>query len=234
MIYVLVTLVLCLLYNYLLFRLLGKWRFRVTLGLLLAGAVLCVVSWYAMEGLPMLIVMSAGGVMSVCMVGCLLNHIEEWQQLRRARQLAALPARKLKSCSDVFMLSREDMLQNFRELAAKDELAVCSPESHYLAWNDEQGSDIRLHLLSDEDWLGLLYVTDGELRDSEIKAACEKAGLRCPREALGMAPSGLVICRSGQLTITPASQKKYFDSLRKEVLAPRAEFSTWLSEYCDE
>lgn len=126
------------------------------------------------------------------------------------------------------------MLQNFQELAAKDELTVCSPESHYLAWNDEQGSDIRLHLLSDEDWLGLLYVTDGELRDSEIKAACEKAGLRCPREALGMVPSGLVICRSGQLTIIPASQKKYFDSLRKEVFAPRDEFSTWLSEYCDE
>ena len=49
-----------------------------------------------------------------------------------------------------------------------------------------------------------------------------------------MAPSGLAICRGGELRITPASQKKRFDELRERVLAPREEFVSWLRGYAEE
>lgn len=226
--------VLCLIYNFLVFRHLGRRRFRITLGLCLAGIAAVVGSSFFMEGVTLFLVSSCGLVVAVFMAGCLLNHVEDWKKLRRSDLLATLPARRLKSAEDIFSLSREDMLANFRELAAVDNLAVYAPEKQFLAWNDAQGLDIRIRLLPDEDWIGLLYLTDFELRDSEIKAACKKSGVDCPPDFLGVAPSGLVICRKGKLIITPAAQKEGFSELRRSVLASRAEFITMLRDYAEE
>lgn len=233
MIYILLTFVICLAYQFILFRHLGKWRFHVSLGLSVVGGVVVVVGWFCMEGFPAFLAGGMGAVLSICMAACVLNHAEDWRKLRHARQLALLPPRKLKSATDIFSLSREEMLDNFRELAEKDELANYDPAHHFLAWNDAQGSDIRIHLLPEGDWLGLLYCTDYELRDSEIRAICERGGVTCPGEVYGMAPSGLAVCHGGQLTITPATHKKHFDLLRESVLAPRELFAEWLRDYAE-
>lgn len=231
--YLLITVAICLIYNTFLFRYLGRWRFHITLGMSLAGVAVLGISELYLEGYAWFVACFIGFVLCVGMALCLLNHAEDWKKLRCARRLATLPARRLKSVEDTFSLSRRDMLDNFRELAAEDNMANYAPEQNFLAWNDEQGLDIRIRLLPGEDWVGLLYLTDYELRDSEIKAACRKVGVPCQPELLGMAPSGLVICRDGRLTITPAAQKKGFDELCERVLAPRHEFSAWLREYTE-
>ena len=233
MIYIILSPVLCFIYNKLIFPRLGKWRFHLTLALALLGAAALGIS-FMLEGFLMFQVQIIGMVVC-CMLGLnLFLSLEEWQQLRRQQQIASLPARNQKTATDTFSLCREDMQANFRELAAKDELATCDPEHDFLAWNDAQGSDIRIHLLPGDDWVALLYFTSYELRDSEIKAACEKAGVPCPKALLGMAPSGLVTCRGGELRSTPASQKKRFEELRERVLAPREKFTTWLRDYSEE
>lgn len=175
-----------------------------------------------------------GLTLFIFMSSCILNHADEWKNSRHIHQLATLPARKLKRATGTFDLCRDDMQANFRELAAKDELATYEPDNQFLAWNDAQGLDIHIQLLPGEDWIGLLYCSDQELRDSEIKAACEKAGIPCPRKLLGTAPSGIITCRNGELAITPATQKKYFDELRLRPLAPRKEFADWLNDYFEE
>ncbi len=231
--YILLTPVLCIIYNKLIFPRLGNWRFHVSLVLALLGAAALGIS-YMLEGFHMFQV-SLIGLVVCCMLGLnLIFHLEDWQQLRRQQQIATQPARNQKTATDTFTLCREDMLANFRELAAKHELATYDLKHEFLAWNDAQGSDIRIHLLPGDDWVALLYLTPYELRDSEIKAACEKAGVPCPKALLGMAPSGLAIFRGGELRITPASQKKRFDELRERVLAPREEFVSWLRDYTEE
>ena len=233
MLYIILTPVLCVIYNKLIFPRLGKWRFHLTLALALLGAASLGIS-FMLEGFLMFQV-ELIGLIACCMLGLnIIVNLEEWQQLRHQQQIASLPARNQKTATDTFSLCREDMQANFRELAAKDELATYDPEHDFLAWNDAQGSDIRIHLLPGDDWVALLYLTAYELRDSEIKAACEKAGVPCPKALLGMAPSGLVTCRSGELRITPASQKKRFEELRTQVLAPREKFTTWLRDYSEE
>lgn len=69
---------------------------------------------------------------------------------------------------------------------------------------------------------------------AEKKAACKKGGITCPPELLGKAPSGLVTYCGGQLSITPAAQKKYIDELRRTVLAERDVFTAWLPDYIEE
>ena len=233
MIYIILSPVLCFIYNKLIFPRLGKWRFHLTLALALLGAAALGIS-FMLEGFLMFQVQLIGLIVCVMLGLNIIFHLEDWQQLRRQQQIASLPARNQKTATDTFSLCREDMQANFRELAAKDELATYDPEHDFLAWNDAQGSDIRIHLLPGDDWVALLYLTTYELRDSEIKAACEKAGVPCPKALLGMAPSGLVTCRSGELRITPASQKKRFEELRERVLAPREKFTTWLRDYSEE
>ena len=233
MLYIFLTPVLCIIYTNLIFSRLGKWRFHVSLVLAMLGAAALGIS-FLLEGFLMFQVGIIGLVVCAMLGLNLVFHLEEWQQLRRQQQIATLPARNQKTSTDTFNLCREDMLANFHELADKDERATFDPEHDFLAWNDAQGSDIRIHLLPGDDWVALLYLTPYELRDSEIKAACEKAGVPCPKALLGMAPSGMVSCRGGELRITPASQKKRFDELRESVLAPREEFTTWLSDYTEE
>lgn len=75
---------LCLIYHFLVFRHLGRLRFRITLGLCLAGIAAVVASSFFMEGVPLLLLSSCGLVVAVFMVGCLLNHAEDWKKLRRA------------------------------------------------------------------------------------------------------------------------------------------------------
>lgn len=233
MLYILLTPVLCFIYNKLIFPRLGKWRFLLSLVLALLGAAALGIGCM-LEGFLMFQVQLIGLVVC-CMLGLdIVFHLEDWQQLRRQQQIASLPARNQKTATDSFTLCREDMLANFRELAARDKLATCDMEHEFLAWNDAQGSDIRIHLLPGDDWVAMLYLTPYELRDSEIKAACEKAGIPCPRALLGMAPSGVATCRNGALRLIPASQKKHFDKLRDSVLAPREQFATWLGDYTEE
>ena len=234
MIYILITLILCLIYNYFLFKHLGKLRFYITLALCALGVTTTAIGWFVLNGFPMVLAVGIGLTMALSMAGCILNHAEEWKQLRHARQMSTLPARKLKSVTESFSLCRRDMLSNFRELAAKDDLTTFTPEDNFLAWKDAQELDIRIHLLPGDDWVGLLYVTNNELRDSEIQSACNQAGVPYPPTALGMAPSGLAVCHEGEVTITPADHKKYIHALGQRVLAPRAAFSVWINEYYEE
>lgn len=217
-----------LLYSPVIYKLLGPHRFIITAVL----SVLCLV----VEGILWCLGNSWGILLlpALMMILCLSFHLEEWQQLRHKQQLAKLPPRKQNTATLPFTLGREDMLANFRDLAAKDEMTNYDPEHDFLAWNDCQGSNILIHLLPGEDWVALLYLTDYELRNSEIKAACEKAGIPCHKDLLGMAPSGLAICRNGQLVITPASQKKRFCEFMENILAPRTKFAAWLQEYTDD
>ena len=71
---------------------------------------------------------------------------------------------------------------------------------------------------------------DFELRDREIMAACRAANVPCNKKLLGMRAQGIAICRSGQLTITPADQQIHFDEFLHGVLAPPEEFTAWLDE----
>ncbi len=226
--YIISVLLFSLLYSPVIYKLLGRHRYVITAILLL----LCLLA----EGILWCLGMSWGILLfpAIFMLLTLVMNIDEWNELRRKRQLATLPARRFKTATDSFSLSRRDMLANFRELAGKDSLANCDPEHNFLAWNDAQKLDIRIHLLPGEDWVALLYLTNEELRDSELKAACRKADVPFSKEMMGMAPSGIAICRDGQLSITPASQKKRFDAFRSNVLAPRAEFAIWLADYTED
>lgn len=174
-----------------------------------------------------------GLVLSVCMAVCWVD--DAWCEMRSRKKAATLPARKLKSCTMPFTLNREALLENFRELAEKDELACYTPTDNFLSWNNGQGYIIQVHLLPESDtWAAIFYSpSSGELRDSEIKQACSKANIACSPSLLGVAPAGIAICRQGQLTITPASQKKHFEEFCCTVLAERGPFATWLADYTE-
>lgn len=169
------------------------------------------------------------------MAGCWLNDANGWSEMRRRKKLATLPARKLKSCTIPFELKRDELLANFRELAERDDLACYEPADNFLSWNDAQGHIIQVHLQAEGDsWVAIFYSPlQGELRDSEIKQACSKANIACTTNLLGMAPAGLAICCQGQLSITPASQKKHFEVFCGNVLANRESFAAWLAEYTE-
>lgn len=226
--YISSVLLISVLYCPVIYKLLGPHRYGITAALLLLCLLAEAIFWCLGKSWGILL------LPALVLLVCLAVNLEEWQQLRSNRQLAKLPPRKQSTTTLPFTLSREDMLSNFRELATKDEMANYDPANNFLAWNDEQGSDIRIHLLPGEDWVALLYLTSYELRNSEIKAACEKAGIPCHKDLLGMAPSGLAIFHDGQLTLTPATQKKRFSELLTTVLAPRAEFAVWLANYTEE
>ena len=232
MLYLLILFVLLLCYRFFLFKHLGKWRFTITFVLFALSAVAMGICWWQ----ELYIAFFMGLLLCIFMVGTFLNDIEGWNQLRRRNKLATLPARKLKSSTMDFPLSHEDMLTNFRELAAEDELACYTPAKRFLSWNDGAGHIIQIHLLPDtESWVGIFYAPDAsELRDSEITAACRKANIPCSKALLGMAPQGIAICQQGQITITPASQRKHFAPFLATVLAPRPDFTAWLAEYTED
>ena len=232
MLYILILFVLCIFYRFFLFKRLGERRFAISVCLFGVGAVVMGVCWWQ----ELYLVFFMGLLLSICMAACCINDAESWIQMCKRKKLATLPARKLKSCSIPFALTRDELLTNFRELAEKDELACYKPVDNFLSWNDGAGHIIQVYLLPDsEDWLGIFYTPSaGELRDSEMKQACRKAGMPCASAQLGMAPQGIVVCQNGSLTITPASQKKYFAKFSDTVLANREVFATWLREYTEE
>ena len=176
-----------------------------------------------------------GLLLCICMAACCINDAESWMQMRKRKKLATLPARKLKSCTLPFSLTREALMANFRELAEKDELACYEPANRFLSWNDGSGHIIQVHLQPNADgWVAIFYSPSaGELRDSEIKQACRKANIPCTSSLLGMAPQGIAICQNGELTITPSSQKSHFAEFSNSVLANREAFATWLEEYAE-
>ena len=231
MLYILILFVFCILYRFLLFKRLGERRFLMTLILFCIGAMMMAVCWWQ-ECYPAFFM---GMLLSICMAGCCLNDADGWCEMRRRKKLATLPARKLKSCTIPFELTRDELLANFRELAERDDLACYEPADNFLSWNDAQGHIIQVHLQAEADsWVAIFYSpSPGELRDSEIKQACSKADIACTQNLLGMAPAGLAICRQGQLSITPASQKKHFEEFCGNVLANRESFAAWLAEYTE-
>ncbi len=228
---ILILFILCILYRFLIFRKLGERRFFITMLLFCIGAVTMPLCWWQ----ECFIAFFMGMVLSICMAVCFLNDADGWCELRRRKKLATLPPRKLKSATMPFELKREELLANFRELAENDDIACYDPANNFLSWNDGQGYIIQVHLQPDADgWIAIFYSpSPGELRDSEIKQACAKANIPCSPVLLGMAPAGLAICQQGQLTLTPASQKKHFEAFCGNVLAHREAFSAWLSEYAD-
>ncbi len=229
MLYILILFVLCIIYRFFIFSRLGERRFLITFILFCIGVAAMAVCWWQEYFFAFLMVL----VLSICMAVCCLNDADGWCEMRRRKKLAKLPARKLKSCTMPFALKRDDMLANFRELAARDDLACYEPSDDFLSWNDGQGAIIQVHLQADADsWVALFYTPSlGELRDSEIKQACIKANIACSAGLMGMAPAGLAICRQGQITITPASQKRHFDEFCRTVLADREAFVVWLADY---
>ena len=231
MLYIFILFIICILYRIFVFRKLGERRFLITLLLFFMGAVAMPVCWWQ----ECFIAFFMGMVLSICMATCLLNDVDGWCEMRRRKKLATLPARKLKSCTMSFAVTRDDLLANFRELAEKDELACYEPANNFLSWNDGQGYIIQVHLQPEADsWVAIFYSpSPSELRDSEIKQACGKAKLPCFPGLLGMAPAGLAICQQGQVTITPASQKKHFEEFCGKILAHREHFADWLAEYTE-
>lgn len=232
MLYILILFVLCIFYRFFLFKRLGERRFAISVCLFGVGAVVMGVCWWQ----ELYLVFFMGLLLSICMAACCINDAEGWIQMRKRKKLATLPARKLKSCSIPFALTRDELLTNFRELAEKDELACYKPADHFMSWNDGEGHIIQVHLLPDSvDWVGIFYTPSvGELRDSEIKQACRKANIPCTSALLGMAPQGVAICQNGELTIIPASQKQQFATFRDTILSSRDAFATWLGEYTEE
>lgn len=231
MLLILILFIVCILYRFFIFKKLGERRFFITILLFCLGAVMMPVCWW----LEYFIAFFMGLELSIFMVACFLNDVEGWCEMRKRKKWATLPARKLKSTTMTFALKRDELLANFEELAEKDELACYEPANHFLSWNDGQGYIIQVHLQPEADsWVAIFYSPSAsELRDSEIKQACGKAKLSCSPGLLGMAPAGLAICQQGQVTITPASQKKHFEKFCGNVLARREAFVDWLSEYAD-
>lgn len=231
MLHILILFILCILYHFFIFRKLGERRFFITMLLFCIGAVMMPICWWQEWFIAFFMVM----VLSICMAVCFLNDVDGWCELRRRKKLATLPPRKLKSATMPFALQSEELLANFRELAEKDDIACYEPANNLLSWNDGQGYIIQVHLQPDADgWIAIFYSpSPGELRDSEIKQACRKANITCSPGMLGMAPAGLAIFRQGQLTITPASQKRHFEEFCGNVLANRVAFADWLAEYTE-
>lgn len=231
MLLIFILFILCFIYRFFVFKKLGDCRFVITIMLFCIGAVMMPVCWW----LEYFIAFFMGVELSFFMVVCFLNDVEGWCEMRKRKKWATLPARKLKSATMPFALKRDELLANFEELAEKDELACYESANHFLSWNDGQGYIIQVHLQPEADsWVSIFYSpSPSELRDSEIKQACGKAKLSCSPGLLGMAPAGLAICQQGQVTITPASQKKHFEKFCGNVLARREAFAVWLSEYAD-
>ena len=231
MLYILILFIICILYRIFIFRKLGERRFLITLLLFLIGAVMMPLCWWQ----ECFLAFFMGMALSICMAACVLNDADGWCEMRRRKKLASLPARKLKTCTIPFALNRDDLLVNFRELAEMDEMACYEPANNFLSWNDGQGYIIQVHLLPEADSWGAIFYSPsaGELRDSEIKQACRKANITCSPGMLGMAPAGLAIFCQGQLTITPASQKRHFEEFCGNVLANRVAFADWLAEYTE-
>ena len=231
MLLILILFIVCILYRFFIFKKLGERRFFITILLFCLGAVMMSVCWW----LECFIAFFMGLELSIFMVVCFLNDVEGWCEMRRRKKWTTLPARKLKSCTMSFAVTRDELLANFCELAEKDELACYEPANNFLSWNDGQGYIIQVHLLPEADSWGAIFYSPsaGELRDSEIKQACRKANITCSPGMLGMAPAGLAICRQGQLTITPASQKRHFEEFCGKVLANRVAFADWLAEYTE-
>ncbi len=155
--------------------------------------------------------------------------------IRKKKSSGQHTARKLQTNSTPFTLTRDELLANFRELAAVDELCTYEPEKNFLAWNDGQGYGLHIHLLQDGTWVSTFWTrSEFELRDCEVEATCAAASIPCEPHLLHMQAQGIAICRDGRLSITPATQKHHFDLFLLNALAPREEFSAWLKEYADE
>ncbi len=155
--------------------------------------------------------------------------------IRKMKQGGHQTARRLQTNTAPFALTRDELLANFRELAAVDELCTYEPEKNFLAWNDGQGYGLHIHLLPDDTWVSTFWTrSEFELRDCEVKATCTSASIPCEPHLLHMQAQGVAICRAGLLSITPATQKHHFDLFLLNALAPREEFSAWLKEYADE
>lgn len=156
--------------------------------------------------------------------------LQEGRFHARSRKRAQLPARRHKKATILCSLSRDEIIDHFRQLAQVDELAVVKASINFLAWNNKSDYIIQIHLTA-EGWIALFWVpADFELRDKEVKAACKQAGLPCSRHLLGMRAQGIATCREGQITISPADMLVHFDEFLHTVLAPHEEFISWLSD----
>lgn len=215
------------------FEHLGERRHIISLVLLLLSALAVAV----LLGLGMYRTAEAPMVVFVLLLAHCLWELGKWlategQYMLRSRKRANMPARRHKKATMPFALSNAEVVDRFTQLAAKDELAVVKPSIRFLAWNNQLDYVIQIHLLPQGGWIALFWSpADFELRDKEVKAACKAAGVPCHKNLLGMRTQGIAICTRGQITVTPADQLIHFDEFLHSVLAPQAEFETWLATY---
>ena len=214
------------------FEYLGWWRHRLC-GILttMAAITVGVLLWRGNSALtePAIVVLALLGGHSMWELSKWL--FVEGRSRARGRKRANMPARRHKKVTTPYELSNEQVIANFAELAKKDDLAVVKPKFGFLAWNNRQNYVMQLFLLDDGGWVSIFWSpSDFELRDREIMAACRAAAVPCNKKLLGMRAQGIAICRSGQLTITPADQQIHFDEFLHGVLAPHEEFTAWLDE----
>lgn len=214
------------------FEYLGWWRHWLC-GLLTTGAAITVgvLLWQGNSSAaePALVALALLGGHSLWELGKWL--FVEGRSHARGRKRANLPARRHKKVTTPYELTNEQVIANFTELAKKDDLAVVKPKFRFLAWNNRQNYVMQIFLLDDGGWVSIFWSpSDFELRDREIMAACRAADVPCNKKLLGMRAQGIAICRSGQLTITPADQQIHFDEFLHGVLAPPEEFTVWLDE----
>ncbi len=215
------------------FEHLGRWKYALSAGLLLLSGTAVGV----LLALHMLRAAEAPMIVFVLLFVHGLWELGKWllsegRYLLRGRKRANLPARRHKRADIPFCLSNTELTAHFAALAKKDKLAVAKPALNFCSWNNGLDYTLRLHLLPEGGWIALFWSpSDFELRDKEVKAACKAAGVPCHKQLLGKRAQGIGICRRGVVSISPADQLVHFDEFLHTVLAPQAEFDTWLAEH---